>query len=98
MHEMGIAIEVMKIAMAHLPDQGRGLRVKALNLRIGKLTAIVPESFRFCMEMERPAPHCSERVSTRSRSLEASAPARRSQRRAPSSSFHARSNSAGRTP
>lgn len=51
MHEMGIAIEVMKIAMSHLPDQGRGLRVKSLNLKIGRLTAIIPQSFRMCMEI-----------------------------------------------
>jgi hydrogenase nickel incorporation protein HypA/HybF len=51
MHEMGIALEVMNIAMSHLPDQGRGLKVIALRLKIGKLTAIIPETFRFCMEI-----------------------------------------------
>lgn len=51
MHEMGIAVEVIKIAINHLPDQGEGVRVKAINLKIGKLTAIIPETFRFCMEI-----------------------------------------------
>jgi hydrogenase nickel incorporation protein HypA/HybF len=51
MHEMGIAVEVMRIAIEHLPDQARGIRVVALRLKIGKLTAVIPETFRFCMEI-----------------------------------------------
>ncbi len=48
---MGIAMEVMRIAIDHLPDQGQGIRVIALRLKIGKLTAVIPETFRFCMEI-----------------------------------------------
>lgn len=51
MHEMGIAVEVMNIAMRHLPEGGRGLRVVAMRLKVGKLTAIIPETFKFCMQV-----------------------------------------------
>jgi len=50
MHEMGIAMQVMNIVMESLP-RDEPLRVKAIHLRVGKLTAIVPQSLQFCMEM-----------------------------------------------
>lgn len=50
MHEMGIAMQIMNIVMESLPP-GEPLRVKAIHLRVGKLTAIVPPSLKFCMEM-----------------------------------------------
>lgn len=50
MHEMGIASQIVRIALEHLPP-GEDLRVRALKLRIGKLTAIVPQSLRFCLEI-----------------------------------------------
>jgi hydrogenase nickel incorporation protein HypA/HybF len=51
MHEMGIAMEVVEIVEASIPaDQARA-RVARVNLRIGKLSALVPDSLRFCFEV-----------------------------------------------
>ena len=50
MHEMGIAMQIMNIAIQSLPPE-EGIRVKSIRLRVGKLTAIVPQSLKFCMEV-----------------------------------------------
>ncbi len=50
MHEMGIAMQIMNIVNQSLPP-GEDLKVKSISLRVGKLTAIVPPSLRFCMEV-----------------------------------------------
>jgi hydrogenase nickel incorporation protein HypA/HybF len=51
MHEMGIAMQILEIATASIPDDMRNARVEKVNLRVGKLAAIVPESLRFCFEI-----------------------------------------------
>ncbi len=51
MHEMGIAQQVIHIALAALPPECAGAKVEVLNLRIGRLTAVVPESLRFCFDI-----------------------------------------------
>ncbi len=51
MHEMGIAMQVVKIATASIPDDIEDARVEKINLRIGKLAAVVPSSLRFCFEI-----------------------------------------------
>ncbi|MGE0085506.1 MAG: hydrogenase maturation nickel metallochaperone HypA [Desulfococcaceae bacterium] len=52
MHEMGIAMQVAEIATAALkesvPETGEDIRVEQVNLRIGKLSSVIPESLRFC--------------------------------------------------
>lgn len=48
MHEMGIALEIIDIAAASIPADLAGVQVKTVNLKVGKLAAIVPESLRFC--------------------------------------------------
>jgi len=50
MHEMSIAMDVLKIVNQHLPV-GRPVRVTKVRLKIGKLTAVVPDNFKFCMEV-----------------------------------------------
>lgn len=50
MHEMGIAIQIMSIVMQSLPP-AEPLRVKSITLRVGKMTAIVPSSLKFCLEV-----------------------------------------------
>jgi hydrogenase nickel incorporation protein HypA/HybF len=50
MHEMGIALQILNIVQQSLPP-GELLRVKAIHLRVGKLTAIVPGSLTFCLEV-----------------------------------------------
>ena len=48
MHEMGIAMEIIDIAEASIPAGMEAVQVERINLRIGKLSAIVPESLTFC--------------------------------------------------
>lgn len=51
MHEMGIAEQLVKIAMDAIPDEIENPRVETLNLRIGKLAAVVEHSLSFCIEI-----------------------------------------------
>ena len=51
MHEMGIAMEIVDIAKASIPEDMKGARVLRVNLQVGKLSAIVTESLRFCFDM-----------------------------------------------
>ena len=51
MHEMGIAMQIVEIATASLPANLGEARVTAVNLKIGKLAAVVPESLRFCFDV-----------------------------------------------
>lgn len=51
MHEMGIALEIIDIVKASIPADAAGAAVARVNLRVGKLSAIVPESLRFCFEV-----------------------------------------------
>lgn len=51
MHEMGIAMQVIEIAIASIPENLKGKKVKSVNLKIGKLSSVVPESLRFCFDI-----------------------------------------------
>lgn len=51
MHEMGIALQIVEIAIASLPTDLGNARVTQVNLKIGKLAAVVPESLRFCFDV-----------------------------------------------
>ena len=51
MHEMGIAMEIIEIAEASIPTGMDAVQVESVNLRIGKLSAIVPESLSFCFDV-----------------------------------------------
>ncbi|MFZ5569319.1 MAG: hydrogenase maturation nickel metallochaperone HypA [Thermodesulfobacteriota bacterium] len=51
MHEMGIAMQLIEIASAAIPPEMAGVSIGRVNLRIGKLSAVVPDSLRFCFEM-----------------------------------------------
>jgi hydrogenase nickel incorporation protein HypA/HybF len=51
MHEMGIALQIVEIATASLPANLGEARVTAVNLKIGKLAAVVPDSLRFCFDV-----------------------------------------------
>jgi len=51
MHEMGIAMQVVEIAAASIPDDIKGARIERVNLKVGRLAAVVPESLRFCFEI-----------------------------------------------
>ncbi len=51
MHEMGIALQIIEIAKASIPPELGGARVARVNLKVGKLAAVVPSSLRFCFEV-----------------------------------------------
>lgn len=51
MHEMGLALEIIDIAAASIPADLNGARVERVNLTVGKMSAVVPESLRFCFEI-----------------------------------------------
>ena len=48
MHEMGIALQIIDIATASIPPEHEGAEIVTVRLKIGKLSAVVPESLRFC--------------------------------------------------
>ena len=51
MHEMGIAMQIVEISTSSIPRDLENPRVKSIHLKIGRLTAIVPDSLRFCFEI-----------------------------------------------
>ena len=51
MHEMGLAQEIVRIAQASIPPQMQAAQVRKINLRVGRLSAVIPESLRFCFEV-----------------------------------------------
>ncbi len=51
MHEMGIAEQLVKIALDAIPEDIENPRVEILNLRIGKLASVVEHSLSFCLEI-----------------------------------------------
>jgi hydrogenase nickel incorporation protein HypA/HybF len=51
MHEMGIAMQIVEIAVASIPADLKNAQVKRVNLKIGKLAAVVPESLQFCFQI-----------------------------------------------
>lgn len=51
MHEMGIAQELVRIAIDSIPKDMDNPKVEKLNLRIGKLASIVEHSLTFCFEI-----------------------------------------------
>jgi len=48
---MGIAMEIVRIATASIPADMQDARVRRVNLAVGKLSAIVPDSLRFCFDL-----------------------------------------------
>ncbi len=51
MHEMGIALQIIEIATAAVPADMGPAKVAKVNLKIGKLAAVVSDSLRFCFEI-----------------------------------------------
>jgi hydrogenase nickel incorporation protein HypA/HybF len=48
---MGIALQIIEIASASIPDDLKSARVARVNLTVGKLSAVVVDSLRFCFEL-----------------------------------------------
>jgi len=51
MHEMGIAQELVQIALDSIPKEIENPKVTAVNLKIGKLASVVEHSLTFCFEI-----------------------------------------------
>ena len=51
MHEMGIALQILNVALAAIPAEMADVKVEVLNIKVGKLTAVVPQSLRFCFDV-----------------------------------------------
>jgi len=51
MHEMGIALQIVEITTASIPPNSGNVKVEKINLKIGKLAAVVPDSLRFCFDV-----------------------------------------------
>lgn len=51
MHEMGIAQQLVSIALEAIPKDMDNPRVAILHLRIGKLASVVEHSLTFCLEI-----------------------------------------------
>jgi hydrogenase nickel incorporation protein HypA/HybF len=60
MHEMGIAMQIVEISTASIPADLMGAQVEKVNVKIGKLSAVVPESLRFCFQIvSQDTPLCN---------------------------------------
>jgi len=51
MHEMGIAMQIVEIAGEAIPPGIENPSVAKVNIRVGKLTAVVPTSLTFCFNI-----------------------------------------------
>ena len=51
MHEMAIAAQIVEIAIASIPADLKNAQVERVNLKIGKLAAVVPDSLQFCFQI-----------------------------------------------
>ncbi len=48
MHEMGLVMEIIQITSDSIPKELEGTPVERINLKVGKFSAVVPDSLRFC--------------------------------------------------
>ena len=60
MHEMGIALQVIEIVIDSIPADLKNAQVERVNLKIGKLAAVVPESLQFCFQIAKQNTPLSE--------------------------------------
>lgn len=51
MHEMGIAMQIIEIAQASIPETMKSVRIGRVNLKIGRMSAVMPDSLRLCFEV-----------------------------------------------
>lgn len=51
MHEMGVAQQMINIAIASIPKEIVNPKVETINLKVGKLAAVVEDSLQFCFEI-----------------------------------------------
>jgi len=48
---MGIAKQIIEIATSSIPGGMEDIPVERVNLKVGKLSSVVPDSLRFCFEI-----------------------------------------------
>ena len=48
---MGIAAQIVEIAEASIPEEMQKAKVECVNIEIGHLAAVVPQSLRFCFDI-----------------------------------------------
>ena len=48
MHELGIASNIIEIAIDSIPADLNNMPVEKINLKLGKLSSVVAESLKFC--------------------------------------------------
>jgi hydrogenase nickel incorporation protein HypA/HybF len=51
MHEMGVAQELVQIALNSIPDDMENPKIEIVNLKIGRLASVVEHSLTFCFEI-----------------------------------------------
>ena len=51
MHELGIALQIVRIAQGAVPEDARDAKVETVRLNIGKLSAVVPDSLMLCFSL-----------------------------------------------
>jgi hydrogenase nickel incorporation protein HypA/HybF len=51
MHEMGIATQIVRIAVESIPGDITDPKIARINLKVGKLAAVVPQSLQFCFDI-----------------------------------------------
>lgn len=51
MHELSIALSLVDAACEQLPDLGAHARVRALHVRVGALSGVVPEALMFSFDV-----------------------------------------------
>jgi hydrogenase nickel incorporation protein HypA/HybF len=51
MHEMGIAMQIIEIAAASIPEAMKPVKVEKIHVNVGKLSAVIPDNLRFCFEV-----------------------------------------------
>lgn len=60
MHEMGIALQIIKIAVDAIPSNMPHCKINTVNVEIGTLSSIVPDSLSFCFEVGSKDTPCSD--------------------------------------
>ena len=51
MHELGIALQIVRIALGAIPEDAKDAKVETVRLNIGKLSAVVPDSLTLCFSL-----------------------------------------------
>lgn len=44
-------MQIVEIATNAIPDDAKGLKIERVNLKIGKLSTVVPDSLKFCFNI-----------------------------------------------